>query len=48
MDGRDKSNDWIRNALDEKEWIRMVKGIMRKENGNFQQEPESNANNDDA
>ena len=35
MDSRGKINDWIGNGLDEKEWIRMVKGRMRKENGNF-------------
>ena len=48
VDSRGKINDWTGNALDEKEWVRMVKGRMRKENGNFQQEPESNAKNNNA
>ena len=33
--GRGKMNDWIGCALEEKELIGMVKGRMRKENGNF-------------
>ena len=42
--GRGKINDWIGCALEEKELIGMVKGRMRKENVDFQHEPETNAN----